>query len=266
MDQAMVVRREEGSLNIKMSSTIPIKTGICIYDNAQNIVSWNLSATEILGYSASEILGRPVRSVFPMLDSLQGQHLYNILASSGEMMHLVVERSDMLGPDSRELYVLAFSNYTEMTTLMDVGKGELHRDEISGLYDGDSITEILSNETKRALRYRQSLSVLVVKINDFDEMDALHGPGGIELIVQTLAIILKNETRDVDCIGRLNDDMFVVGLPSTHLQASQKVAARIAKVAQHYSDDVTPFTVSVASVAIDEPVADWRQWLKALIA
>lgn len=236
-----------------------VKTGICLHNDDRIITSWNLSATDILGYSSDELLGKPIRIVFPMIDQVENRQVIEVVSKDQELHTLIVEKSDMLSGDGQITHVISFTDQTELMALRNKVNGELHKDEQSGVYNHHSMIDILNQEAKRALRYKQALSIIAIRIDGHNFIEEIHGEGSLELIVQTLAIILKNETRDIDSIGRLTDELFIISLPSTNIKAATNVADRIRKVAQRYSDDDTPFTISTGEMEVEVLAEDWLE-------
>lgn len=244
----------------------PIKTGICLYNEANIICSWNASGEEVLSYKADEVIGKPISFIFPMIEKITRPGIYTVITGNHTLKRLYIEKSSMLGSNDEHLQVLSFSDQTEHLSQNTQSVGELHRDEQSGLYNHQSIVDLLNQEVKRALRYKRPFTVVVTRINGYEFVEEIHGEGSLDLIVQTLAIILKNETRDVDRLGRLSDEIFVVCLPDTDIRAAKIVANRISKVSGRYSDDETPFTVTTACMTTTEAVVDWQSEVMTLLS
>ncbi len=243
----------------KIQATKPMKTGICLYDQANKICSWNQSAEEILGYRSAEILGKPVTFVFPIMDIMNIRGIYEVMTSNHQLIRLQTEKSELFLEDNRVVRVLSFSHQGPSFNRI-IGDEEVYQKDVqSGLYDHRSIVALLDEATKIAMRRKQPLAVVVVEIDGYALIEEKHGTGSTELIVQTMAIILKNETRDVDCIGRLSESIFVVGLPSAGSKAAGHVAARINRVASRYSDDEMPFVINTAYTEVTGIKQDWYE-------
>jgi len=260
-DLALLMKSDD----YNMPSIAPIKTGICLFNASNLICSWNKSAELILTYEVEEVIGKPISFIFPMIDKINEPGLHMVVTANHELKGLYIEKSMMLDGAGDDLKVLSFSDQTEHLSQNTGGVGELHRDEQSGLYNHHSIVELLNQEVKRAHRYRHPLTLVAVRIDGYEFIEGIHGEGSLDLIIQTLAIILKNETRDVDGIGRIANDLFVVSLPNTDYKSGTIVAKRISKVSARYSDDETPFTVTTACMEVTEPVVDWEMALMILL-
>lgn len=243
-----------------------IKSAIIIYDKDNLIKSFNQEAEVITRYSKDEILGHTMTELKESLglgDQLISDKLYEIESKIGQKKVVLVDISDMDGVDGTPLTVISFTDQTHYMELQTKQNIETGIDDTTGVYNYSGISEILGTEAKRAGRYKHPLSIIVVRIDGYHIMDKMHGENKSDLVLQTLAIILRNETRDVDFIGRLSEDIFVVVLPSTMLEMADMVAGRISKAAINYSDDETPFTVTVATSAIDS--YDNVKWLEEAV-
>lgn len=246
-----------------------IKSAVIIYDEDGVIKSFNEVAEHITNYTKEEVIGNNVSGLKATLglgQQLMTGKLYEIECKKGHKKIILVDMTTMEGPGGGVLTVLSFtdqSHYLELQTKQIV---ETSIDDVTGVYNFSGISDLLNNEAKRASRYKHPLSIVVVRIDGYHILDEAHGGGKADIVLQTLAIILKNETRDVDLIGRLSDDIFIVILPNTAQKAAGLVAKRIAKAADNYSDDETPFTVSVATRFIERyEEVDWHEEAVAML-
>ncbi len=102
-------------------------------------------------------------------------------------------------------------------------------DELTGLYNYRYLHARLTEEFKRAERYSDPLSCVVI---DIDRLQALNGAGGRELgdeVIRGVAQAITRSVREVDVVSRFGGDEFLVALPSTHFSGAIAVAERIWK-------------------------------------
>src|SRR6478735_11358095 len=100
-------------------------------------------------------------------------------------------------------------------------------DDLTGLYNYRYLHSRLSEEFKRAERYHDPLSCLVI---DIDRLQAHNDAGGREAgdrVVRFVADTIRRSVREVDVVARFGGDEFLVVLPSTHFAGSVTVAERI---------------------------------------
>lgn len=251
----------------KHISIHPVKPAVIIYDEQDVIKSFNETAEELTDYSKNEVVGSrmsALKSALGLDQVLLSGELYELECKKGYKKTILVDISQMNGPDGGQLSVFCFTDqsyYLELQTKQGV---EISLDGATGVYNYRGITDLLNNEAKRASRYKRALSIIVVQIKNYQTMDSLYGEGKSDIVLQTLAIILKNETRDVDFIGRLAEDIFLTILPDTAYKAASVVAKRINRTAANYSDEETPFTISLATRAIES--YEEIEWHEAAVA
>lgn len=101
------------------------------------------------------------------------------------------------------------------------------RDELTGLFNYRYLHPRMTEEFKRAERYHDPLSCLVVDIDRLqahnDDADRSHG----DRIIRGVAECLRRSVREIDVVARFGGDEFLVLLPSTHFAGSVTVAERI---------------------------------------
>ncbi|MDO8964298.1 MAG: diguanylate cyclase [Coriobacteriia bacterium] len=138
-------------------------------------------------------------------------------------------------PRERLVFIIAATILAAVTVartaLVAVENGRLfHRsvtDPLTGLFNHRFFHERLGLELDLAKRYRESLSLIVLDIDDFDVVNNVHGhPAGDELLRQT-ATAIRSACRDSDAVCRVGGDEFAAILPSTDLSEALGVAIRI---------------------------------------
>jgi len=88
--------------------------------------------------------------------------------------------------------------------------------------------QVLDNETQRAKRASSELSLLVVDIDYFKQMNDTHGHlAGDQCLVLVAQTIQQQVTRPADFVARFGGEEFVVVLPETTLDQAQFIAEKI---------------------------------------
>ncbi len=132
-------------------------------------------------------------------------------------------------------------------------------DELTGLYNRQSMKEILEKEYDRALRYQTDLSCLLIDIDYFKVINDTFGHIFGDLVLRKFSVRLKQKARKHDYIFRYGGEEFMVLLPNTSIGGAQTAAEKIRSACESktYTDgnDVTIATVSigVASVKYHQP-------------
>ena len=107
-------------------------------------------------------------------------------------------------------------------------------DGLTGLKNRRFFDERLHEEFRRAQRYGDPLSLLMLDLDKFKDVNDrwLH-PFGDKVLKET-ATLIRNSLRDHDISARYGGEEFAVILPKTHLSNALLVARRIARaIADH---------------------------------
>jgi diguanylate cyclase (GGDEF)-like protein len=126
-------------------------------------------------------------------------------------------------------------------------------DGLTGLVNHRALMQRLGEETTRAKRTERPFCVVMVDVDFFKKYNDEFGhPAGDEVLKQ-VAQILKDSTRNVDCVARYGGEEFSALLPETSAVGAMEVAERMrAKVAaaQFAGREVT-VSVGVAEFPTD---------------
>ncbi|MBI5788466.1 MAG: diguanylate cyclase [Candidatus Schekmanbacteria bacterium] len=101
------------------------------------------------------------------------------------------------------------------------------QDGLTGLKNFRYFSRILEMEFKRAERYEQPLSCIILDIDDFKFINDRFGHMAGDLALKETAAILKKLVRDTDVVSRYGGDEFTVILPSTDLERARVVGNKI---------------------------------------
>jgi len=141
------------------------------------------------------------------------------------------------------------------------------KDALTGLANRAWFEERLEEEMSRARRSGQPLSLAVLDLDSFREMNTAHGHAGGDLALQTVARRLRQSIRKSDLAARLGGDEFVIVFPDTDVaQAVQRLEALRQEVAGLRVDaGRTEFTVTM-SVGVASFPADGSGTAEVLAA
>ena len=100
-------------------------------------------------------------------------------------------------------------------------------DGLTGLLNHRRAHEILRQEIKRAKRYQRPLSILMLDVDSFKSFNDTFGHPQGDVLLCSIAKILKRSVRNVDFVGRYGGEEFVVILPETIRSDAFILAERI---------------------------------------
>lgn len=158
----------------------------------------------------------------------------------------------------------------QASTLKDLAAMVMDEMELRLLASTDSLTgalnrrhfmDLAEREQRRALRYRMPLSVFLMDIDLFKNINHTHGDTAGDTVLKQLAVICNDTLRDPDLICRFGGEEFAILLPQTDIQEAFQVAERlrhaIATATIAIGEKTVRFTVSigVASLQPDRETA-----------
>jgi diguanylate cyclase len=101
-------------------------------------------------------------------------------------------------------------------------------DQLTGLSNRRFLDGLLAREWARSRRYGQHLSVLLIDVDHFKQVNDVHGHLTGDRCLQTMAACIKGMLRQMtDHAARYGGEEFCVVLPETDLPGAAVVAERI---------------------------------------
>ena len=158
------------------------------------------------------------------------------------------------------LDVLASSGFVRAPIIIeyeDLKKLELNAvtDPLTGLYNRRLFGESFEKELNRARRYTQPLSLVILDLHRFKEVNDKHGhPRGDE-VLRVTAVTLKKALRTSDSAFRIGGDEFALLLPQTDSPQALALSRRIETV---FAEMIRPLQLEVA-VSMDHGLAIFPQ-------
>jgi diguanylate cyclase (GGDEF)-like protein/PAS domain S-box-containing protein len=127
------------------------------------------------------------------------------------------------------------------------------RDGLTGLKNHRAFQERLEEEFERAHRYDMPLSLIIMDVDRFKQLnDALGHPAGDE-VLKTVAWVLQKNSRNSDFVARYGGDEFVIILGNTNSSGAQIFADRLRHEIEEIDWQEFQITISVgvSSLTLD---------------
>jgi len=100
-------------------------------------------------------------------------------------------------------------------------------DHLTGIYNRRYFQQKIEEEIKRAKRYGNALSVIMIDIDFFKKINDTHGHNvGDEVLVEYSKLI-KSYLRDVDVFCRIGGEEFMIILPYATEEDAQIIAEKL---------------------------------------
>lgn len=100
-------------------------------------------------------------------------------------------------------------------------------DALTGLVNRRELDHRLNQEVARARRYGEQLSVVMMDIDRFKDINDSHGHASGDAMLRAVGVLLKSELRAADIAGRFGGDEFVLVLPNTGKTDAWAVAEKM---------------------------------------
>lgn len=100
-------------------------------------------------------------------------------------------------------------------------------DGLTGLYNHGYFRSFFELEIKRSQRYKHPISLLLLDLDNFKQINDRFGHLTGDRILYQVAQIIKNKVRDIDFAARYGGEEFAVILPYAGIEEARHIAERI---------------------------------------
>jgi len=101
------------------------------------------------------------------------------------------------------------------------------RDSLTGLWNRKRMFRILDKEINRAQRENLPVAIIMIDIDKFKAINDTHGHHVGDLVLQKIAVLLKNGVRNYDEMCRYGGDELLIILPNCNLIKTATIAERL---------------------------------------
>ena len=132
------------------------------------------------------------------------------------------------------------------------------KDGMTKLYIYRHFYTLLENEIRRCSRYNRNMSLIMIDIDNFKQINDTYGHLTGDTILKRLAAVLQETVRKIDIPARYGGEEFVVILPETDKDEAVKIAERVRRnvadivVRANDTQDISPtISLGVAQYTTD---------------
>ncbi|MEA4907650.1 MAG: GAF domain-containing protein [Anaerolineaceae bacterium] len=130
-------------------------------------------------------------------------------------------------------------------------------DPLTGLYNRRYFIEAGQREFKRARRHDTDLSLALIDIDFFKNVNDTYGHLAGDHILYELSVLLQHDLRQSDIVARYGGEEFVMLLPETTLAGAEVVAQRLHNVIMRNTFDLGQRSISISiSIGIADATGD----------
>jgi two-component system, cell cycle response regulator len=124
------------------------------------------------------------------------------------------------------------------------------RDFLTGCYNRRHIEALGQREIERAWRYGTPLSVLMIDLDVFKQVNDTQGHDAGDAALKRVAASLQNALRANDLLGRFGGDEFLILLPESGNEQARATAERLQQQTQEHT--AISISVGVATLRRDD--------------
>ncbi len=140
-----------------------------------------------------------------------------------------------------------------------------HTDELTYLSNRRQIIGDLQREVMHAERYGTPLSISMLDIDHFKQVNDTYGHAVGDQILRNVASLLRDHIREPDIVGRYGGEEFLVILPNSPLPAAIGQAERLCKLMEAAPISALgnsyPITISAGAAELQIGHEDWQKFL-----
>ena len=151
------------------------------------------------------------------------------------------EVNKLIGRKNEELTKMQ----SELKSANELLKLRAETDPLTGLMNQKKMFEVVEYEINRAKRYGNALSIIMLDIDNFKELNDCLGHLKGDEILEILSSLIISNIRKIDYAFRYGGEEFVILLPSTVLDSALATAKRIRDSAEETADLPITFSAGV---------------------
>lgn len=126
---------------------------------------------------------------------------------------------------------------------------QITKDSLTGLLRHASIKEAAETETVRSRRSGKPITVAMLDIDHFKNVNDTHGHAAGDVVISSIAMLLRQRLRQTDIIGRYGGEEFVALLVECDIDASRRLMEDIRQrfSALHFSHAGKEFSCTLSA-------------------
>lgn len=236
----MLLNKQEAWINAMMAGVS--RHALLQLDHHGLIRGWHPDVAALFGATPDTFVGQPYAKLFPndvitpdrMYDRLEEVRQTGLSFTEGWMQrsdgsrfwgHTLLTVSEPgVQPSSFNLVVRDISDHREsMESLLK----QATSDQLTGVANRRAFYEAADMELARHTRKPRDITLLLVDIDHFKQVNDTYGHPVGDQVIRNLAEVMLRSVRGIDVVARLGGEEFGVLLPSTDETMGHQIAERI---------------------------------------
>ena len=195
-----------------------------------------------------------------------GKFETRISVKSEDEIGLLGKEFNKMGGKLEDLYSQMSERSSELENLNTQLKQLAITDGLTGLCNHRHFYTRLTEEVKRAKRYRHPLSLIMADIDEFKQFNDTFGHVAGDSVLRIIAELVSENARENDLVARYGGEEIAIILPETDMTTTQLVAERMRLVIESSPELIKlagkPVTVSFGLAQLDEATESPRGFVR----
>jgi len=237
----------ESALNIFQASLIDADKKV-LYSSDPELIAKSLIIDDLIASELIVVDGRPVYRTIIKNGTFEKHENTRLMLLIDALVYTENERQLLrtaLITSAIALFFAFFIARAIYYTALEQSRGEKERLErqvkertreieilskiepLTGLWNRGYLEEMLEMEFKRARRYKHHISILLIDLDHFKQVNDTYGHLAGDEVLRQVSDRIKSCLRETDFVGRYGGEEIVVILPETEHQIADKIANKI---------------------------------------
>lgn len=195
-----------------------------------------------------------------------GKFETRISVKSEDEIGLLGKEFNKMGGKLEDLYSQMSERSRELESLNSQLEQLAITDGLTGLSNHRHFYTRLTEEVKRAKRYRHPLSLIMADIDEFKQFNDTFGHVAGDSVLRIIAELVSENARENDLVARYGGEEIAIILPETDMTTTQLVAERMRLVIESSPELIKlagkPVTVSFGLAQLDEATESPRGFVR----
>lgn len=227
--------------------------GIITIDEEGNIESFNSAAEKLFGYDDSEVIGKNISILIPIVhreghddlfrEAVKGKHTERFklelevpaLTKKGKEIPVSIKISDLI-TEGRRIFTAIIDDISERKAMIENLRQLAEHDSLTGLYNRFYFMEELERVVNRI--HRDSVkqdSLLYIDLDNFKYVNDTLGHLAGDCLLIEVTEMLSQRTRRSDLLARIGGDEFAILLYEVDTEIAKSVAEQYRELLQEYT-------------------------------
>jgi diguanylate cyclase (GGDEF)-like protein/PAS domain S-box-containing protein len=158
-------------------------------------------------------------------------------------------------------FIGTFTDISEKKALEDKILELAYKDQLTNLYNRHYFYSMVQEIISLAKRERNPLSLMMIDIDKFKNINDTYGHGNGDIVIKSLATIMLENTRASDIVARIGGEEFVILLPNTSKDDAVTLANKLRKNVENHLirfennvDISITISIGVDSILVEDEV------------